>query len=150
LRGRPRKPAQLRLLEGHKGHSPIVFGPKFSDGFGSCPKFLEGEAKKLWRQLSKELEAKGLSAKVFRPMLEGLCYWYGEWRRLIAEVKINDTFFCEKSGYEGPRPQVTMSQKAFQNYRLACQEFGLTPASNGKVTVPKSKKQSLKEKLTGS
>ena len=147
MRGRPRKPAQLKVIEGNKGHHPIIFGPKFEDGFGSCPKYLEGEAKKLWKKLAPELEEKGLSAKLYRPIFEGLCYWYGEWRRLIEEVKSQDTFKVIQSGYEGPRPQVSMSQRAFQNYRLACQEFGLSPAANSRVTPKKTKKESLRDRL---
>ena len=160
MRGRPRKPPQLKLLQGNPGGRPVVFGPKFSNGFGSCPKYLKAEAKqgekrvpgpaeRLWRQLSRELDEKGLSAKVFRPMLEGLCYWYGEWRRLIEETSLNGRLKQSQEGRITIRPEYRDLHTAFLNYRLACQEFGLTPATNGKVTVPKSKKQSLRDMLMG-
>ncbi len=146
MRGRPRKPAALRLLQGNTGHRQVTFGPKFKDGFGSCPKHLAGEARKLWRQLAKELDEKGLSARVFRPMLEGLCYWYGEWRR-CAQIVMELGETVETADGPRPRAEVRMGEAAYSLFRSCCQEFGLTPASNGKVTVPKSKKESLRDEL---
>lgn len=149
MKGRPRKPPQLRLLEGHKGHRPIVFGPSYEKGgLGSCPKSLKGPARKMWKERSKDLIDQGLDAKAFGPMLEVMCYWYGEWRRWIIEVEKQATFVIEDSGYEGPRPCVKLAQNAFMNFKNAAVEFGFTPASNGKVTAPKTKKETLRDKLT--
>ena len=150
MRGRPRKPSHLKLLDGNPGHKPFTFGPTFEKGFGSCPKYISKEGKKLWKTLTKELDSQGMSAKVYGALLEGLCYWYGEFRRLVIEVAEEDTFKSATSGYEGPRPQVKMSQVAFQNYKSACVEFGFSPASSSRVSAPKTKKQSLKDSIMGS
>jgi P27 family predicted phage terminase small subunit len=151
MRGRPRKPAELKLVAGNVGHHPIVFGPSFSPGFGSCPKHIRGEGRKLWKTLTGELTAQGLDAKPYRGMLESVCYWYNEWRELIHDIQLNGrTYTISETGYTAPRPEVVQAQKAWVNYKNASVEFGFTPASNGKVTAPKTKKQSLKDSIMGS
>lgn len=104
----------------------------------------------MWKERSKELADQGLDVKAFGPMLEVMCYSYGEWKRWSAEAEKNPTFVVADSGYEGPRPCVKMAQQALQNFRAACVEFGFTPASNGKVTASKTKKQSLKDSIMDS
>ena len=148
MRGRPRKPPELKVIEGNKGQRPITFGPRYDSGFGSCPKHLSGEARKHWKLLTKQLEGVGITSQAYKGMLENLCYWYGEWRRLVADVEENGrSFTVIDSGYSAPRPEYKAMGQASQNYRWACQEFGFTPASNSRVSVPRSNKQSLRDEL---
>lgn len=148
--GPPPKPPDLRLIEGNPGHRPIRRGPTFSETrFGSPPKSLKPIARKLWRELVPQLEAANLSARVFRPALEGLCQAYQ--RAVEAEeaiVKLGTTFTTEK-GYVGVRPEVSIAQKAWNQVRSFCQEFGLTPSAKGRIVVPKKPTASLKDKLMG-
>jgi P27 family predicted phage terminase small subunit len=156
VRGRPRKPPQLRLLEGKRGHRPIEFGPKFKTGFGPPPRSLDAESKKLWRTISKALSEHGISARVYRTMLEGLCLNYSramqaervlQEKGLTIEMVRFDDRGHETGSYVQQRPEVSIASKAWAAVRLYCSEFGLSPASNGKVSVPKTRKESLRDTL---
>lgn len=154
--GRPPKPPILKILEGNKGKRKIRLGPKYDKGFGSCPKRLTGDARKLWRSLAPDLESKGLSAKVFRPALEGLCVNYA--RAIKADEILANEGFCfefEKTDKEGnpigsymqQRPEVAISQKSWHIVKLFCVEFGLTPSSIGKVNAKNEEEKTLAELL---
>jgi P27 family predicted phage terminase small subunit len=154
--GRPPKPGILKLVEGNKGKRKIRLGPQYDKGFGSCPKRLIGEARKLWRSLAPQLESKGLSAKVFRPALEGLCVNYA--RALEAEEILREKGFSieidrvDKSGnpigtYLQQRPEVAIAQKSWHLVKLFLVEFGLTPSSIGKVDAKNEEEKSLEELL---
>jgi len=159
--GPPKKPYLVAKAEGNPGKRKLKEGPKFQQGFGSPPRGVKGEARKLWKTLAPELEKKGLSAKVYRPALEGLCKMYQ--RAILADDIINDkgmTFETlkeagvDKEGnpkfvvtYVGQRPEVSIAQKSWLAVKSFCAEFGLTPAANGKIVVPKTARESLRDLL---
>lgn len=145
--GRPPKPPALKLLEGNPGKRKINFGPSFSEGFGAPPRWLKAEAKRLWKKLRPELEEKRLSARVYRPMFESLCYWYGEWKELAALIEIDGRTFTTPNGYMAARPELLQCERAFRNLHSACVQFGLTPASSGTIKVPDGRGKSIKELL---
>ena len=64
-RGRPPKPTAIKELEGNPGKRPLNKNePKPKAKAPKCPPWLESDAKKEWRRLSKELEAMGLLTQV--------------------------------------------------------------------------------------
>ena len=64
-RGRKPKPTAIKELEGNPGKRPLNEAePKPVKKAPSCPKWLEPEAKKEWRRLSKQLEQSGVLTEV--------------------------------------------------------------------------------------
>ena len=64
-RGRKPKPTAIKELEGNPGKRPLNDAePKPVRKAPPCPKWLEPEAKKEWRRLSKQLEQIGVLTKV--------------------------------------------------------------------------------------
>lgn len=64
-RGRPPKPTAVKELEGNPGKRPLNKNePKPKQIAPKCPSWLEPDAKKEWRRLSKELETMGLLTQV--------------------------------------------------------------------------------------
>ena len=64
-RGRPPKPTAVKELEGNPGKRPLNKNePKPKQTAPKCPSWLEPDAKKEWRRLSKELESMGLLTEV--------------------------------------------------------------------------------------
>jgi P27 family predicted phage terminase small subunit len=150
--GPPPKPIALKLLQGNPGHetkAKLNRGPKWNRGFGSCPRWLPAEARKLWRKLAPQLEAKNLSAAVYRPALEGLCTSYA--RALTAEAVLGEKgltmAYTTEAGacYEQQRPEVAIAAKAWAAVKGFCAEFGLTPAAVGRVSVARGSEKSLAE-----
>ncbi|MBX3634017.1 MAG: P27 family phage terminase small subunit [Rubrivivax sp.] len=78
-RGPAPKPAELKLLEGGRGHRPLdltqLFRPEV--GVPDAPRWLMPEARKAWRFLSAELVRYNLLSKVDRYSFAMLCQAVG-------------------------------------------------------------------------
>ncbi|MCI0418839.1 MAG: phage terminase small subunit P27 family, partial [Acidobacteria bacterium] len=142
-------PVNLRILQGNRGHeakAALNKGPDWSGKFGSCPKWLTGEGRRLWRKLAPALEEKGLSASVYAPILGGLCSHYARWRE--AETILDEkglTMTVGEGGYTQQRPEVSVAQKSWSLFAAACARFGLSPADVSKVQGQTVKQRALSE-----
>lgn len=78
-RGPNQKPAELKVLEGNRGHRPLdltgLFRPEV--GVPDAPRWLMPGAKKAWRRLSAELLRYNLISKVDREAFAMLCQTIG-------------------------------------------------------------------------
>lgn len=148
--GRPPKPTALKLLDGNPGKRPLNrHEPKPRPVAPTCPAWLSAEAKREWRRIARELERLGLLTQVDRAALAGYCQNYA--RALEAERVLSEeglTFTTEK-GYVMQRPEVAIAQKAWQLVRAFGAEFGLTPSSRGRLSLPEPETDDL-ERLLGS
>ena len=88
-RGRKPKPSAIRLLEGNAGKRPInLREPKPEKKAPPCPKWLDPEAKKEWRRLSKKLEQLGILTEADMSVFASYCQAYARWK--AAEEIIHD------------------------------------------------------------
>lgn len=78
-RGPAPKPAELKVLEGNRGHRPLNLDQLFRPEVGApdTPKWLMPEARKAWRRLSAELLRYNLLSKVDRDSFAMLCQTIG-------------------------------------------------------------------------
>lgn len=147
--GPTKTPVNLRILQGNRGHeakSALNRGADWQGKFGPCPKWLPEEGRKLWRLLVPRLEAKGLSAQVYAPLLGGLCRYYARWRQAEAVLDAQGlTMTVGDGGYTQQRPEVSISQKSWGLFAAACARFGLSPADVSKVQGPTVKERALFE-----
>ncbi len=81
------KPAELRLLEGNRGHRPIppVVKPRLTVD-AKPPRWMGRDAKAEWRRIVPELEAVGLLTRVDHALLEAYCATYGKWLEVTITV----------------------------------------------------------------
>lgn len=104
------------------------------------PAHLRPRAKRLWKALVEQLDALGLMTKVDGAALEGCCMAYDravEADKVIARKGL--IFDVVKDGVvvmSYQRPEIAISQNAWKQYRAFCSDFGLTPASRGKLALP--------------
>ena len=76
-RGRKPKPTAIKELEGNPGKRPLNDAePKPERKAPPCPKWLEPEAKKEWRRLSKQLEQIGVLTEVDQAAFASYCQAY--------------------------------------------------------------------------
>jgi len=150
--GRPRKPTDLKLLQGtyRKDRSPanepkpekVSLPPK-------PPSYLTKWAKKLWKSLAVELTEKGILTTIDTPALEACCEAYGQYRAAHEAVfrpqdpktgkRIKRTLQEYMKGRNSQTmPEYTTMTKAFNTFKAYLIEFGMTPASRGRIDIPKS------------
>lgn len=135
-RGRKPKPTALKVLEGNPGKRPLNENePKPEKIAPKCPSWLEHEAKKEWRRMSKTLEAIGVLTQVDATAFAGYCQAYARWKEAEEFLSKHGTIFKTPSGYIQQVPQVSIAQTYLKIMKDFCSEFGLTPAARSRISV---------------
>ena len=88
LRGPTSKPAELKVLEGNRGHRPLDLSALFRPEVGvpDAPRWLLPEARKAWRRLSAELVRYNLISKVDRDAFALLCQTVGRMEQIERAI----------------------------------------------------------------
>ena len=147
----PRKPTKLKLIQGtyrkdravenEPQPKPVVEVPK-------PPSYLDKYAKKMWKALAGELVHKGILTMIDLPALEICCETYGQYRLAHEAVfrpidpetgkKTKRTLAEYMDGRNSQTmPEYIAMTKAFTLFKGYLIEFGLTPASRGRLDIPK-------------
>lgn len=135
-RGRKPKPTALKLLEGNPGKRPLnAKEPKPEKKAPRCPSWLEPEAKKEWKRMSKTLETMGVLTQVDGAAFAGYCQAYARWKEAEEFLTKHGTIFKTPSGYIQQVPQVSIAQTYLKVMKDFCSEFGLTPAARTRIQI---------------
>lgn len=135
--GRKPKPTHLRLIEGNPGKRPLLENePKPRPVAPTCPAWLNTKAKKEWQRVVPELKALGLLTVVDGAALAGYCQAYARWREAEEAIEKYGMIGKTESGYVQQLPYVSIAQKSAQLMKAFATEFGLTPSSRSRISVP--------------
>jgi len=154
MRGQ-RKPTALKLIEGEKNKDRInKREPKPRPVSPAPPSHLDPIARAEWKRFSHILERLGLLTEVDGATFAGYCIAHS------TLVRINRAFrdsgyrvlaekhsFMEKNTDEGRTdevmavelkisPLIAQQRLALNTIRGFCTEFGMSPSSRGRITVP--------------
>lgn len=140
-KGRKPKPTALKILEGNPGKrqlntnepTPVKKAPK-------CPSWLDTEAKKEWRRLTKQLEDLGLLTTVDMAAFAGYCQAYARWKEAEEFISKHGTIVKTPSGYWQQVPQVSIAQTYLKIMNKLCEQFGLTPSARSRIVADTGQK----------
>ncbi len=133
-RGRKPKPTALKELEGNPGKRKLNDKePKPGKKAPSCPKWLEDEAKKEWRRLSKKMEMMGILTEVDMAAFAGYCQAYARWKEAEEFITQHGSMIRTPNGYLQQVPQVSIAQTYLKVMNRFAEQFGLTPASRARI-----------------
>lgn len=139
-RGRKPKPTSLKVLEGNPGKRPLNDQePQPEKKAPKCPTWLEPEAKKEWRRVSKILENLGILTEIDLTAFAGYCQAYARWKEAEEFLTKHGTIFKTPSGYIQQVPQVSIAQTYLKIMKDFCTEFGLTPSARSRIHVGAAK-----------
>ena len=134
-------PTALKLVKGEKKKSRLnPDEPQPELGIPSCPTELSDTVKVEWGRISKELNKLGLITEIDRAALTGYCDAYGRWAD--ASEVLKKTGLIIKSPVQGvpmQNPVLPIINKALAEMKGFLTEFGMTPSSRTRVSVPKQK-----------
>lgn len=137
--GRKPKPTALKVLEGNPGKRPLnTKEPKPKSKAPKCPNWLETEAKKEWRRMSKQLELMGLLTEVDMAAFAGYCQAYARWKEAEEFITKHGTIIKTPSGYWQQVPQVSIASNYLKIMGKFCEQFGLTPSARSRLVADKS------------
>lgn len=147
--GAPRKPTALKVLEGTNRKdraNPDEPSPEIEAI--PCPEYLPALAAEEWNRIVPELVELGLLSKIDKLGLEGYCFNYHRWRQAEEIIEEMGLTMETPQGLEMQRPEVSIGVQARKQMLEFLREFGLTPASRGKVkATPKQPKESAMDRL---
>lgn len=149
-RGPVGKPAELKVLEGGRGHRPIdltsVFRPEV--GLPPQPRWLSKEGRKAWRRLTPELIRYNLLSAIDGDALAQLCQTIGRIEQLETSIAGRQALLADRGEDvadalldktpNGMRVQSAVYQvlnREMERLRHLLAEFGLTPAQRARVTT---------------
>lgn len=113
--GRKPKPAAQKRATGNPGKRTIPAEPAFRGGSLEAPDWFNDTEREEWVRIVPELERLTIAKPVHQGALEGICSLYSVWRDA-------------RNARDG-----TGMRMAYDAYRKALNEFGLTAASAGRV-----------------
>lgn len=135
-RGRKPTPTAIKELEGNPGKRKLNDRePKPEKKAPSCPKWLEPEAKREWRRLSKKMELMGVLTEVDMAAFAGYCQAYARWKEAEEFITQHGTIVRTPSGYWQQVPQVSIAQTYLKVMNRFAEQFGLTPASRSRIVA---------------
>ena len=138
--GRKPKPTHLKVLEGNPGKRPLPRNePKPRPVSPKRPAWLTGEGRREWERVVPELGRLGLLTIVDGAALAGYCQSWTDYVETTRFLKKHGRTFETPNGYVQQRPEVSIAQKSLQLVKAFCAEFGLTPSSRGRMSLPGEK-----------
>lgn len=137
-RGRKPKPTSLKVLEGNPGKRTLnEMEPKPEKKAPKCPAWLDKEAKKEWKRISRQLEELGILTEVDMAAFSGYCEAYSRWKEAEEFISKHGTIVKTLSGYWQQVPQVSIAQTYLKIMIKFCEQFGLTPSSRSRIVADK-------------
>jgi len=131
------KPTSIKILEGNPGKRPLNLNePKPTQIAPECPKWLKPLAKKEWKRISPELERLGLLTRIDRAIFIGYCQNYAIYVETEKYLQENRRVIKTKNGAIKSRPEVYIAKNALNFVKAFAVEFGLTPSSRGRISLP--------------
>lgn len=150
LRGPQSKPAELKALEGNRGHRPLNLESTFRPevGMPSMPKGMSVGARKVFKRLGPELLRYNLMSVVYSDLFEDLCETVADVKELRHSLRARqavlrsqgkdpaEAFEATTPGgmpVQHPRYQILKSERQMMYSLLA--KFGLSPSEQASVTT---------------
>lgn len=138
MKGRKRKPAALKIMDGNPGKRAIKPEPQPKAGTPLCPEWFGDDARAEWCRVVPELERLKLLTVVDGAALEGHCLNYAraiECERILKEK--GPTF----DSMHGPkkRPEATVAKECWSMVRAFLAELGLSPAARARLPAADDK-----------
>ena len=110
--------------------------PNLKKKIGAPPADLDDVELAAWKMVVAELSAVGTIFEADRLALETLCRAFSRLRQASKEIKEFGITYEDEMGKRVKNPACTVETAANATIARYCSEFGITPASRGKVVAP--------------
>lgn len=142
MAGRRPKPTKLKLLQGTQRSDRINRQePDPKPEIPNCPAHIQGEARREWRRITKELGAVGLVTRVDRAAIAAYCEAYGRWTEAVSKLHEKGLLVKAPSGYPILNPYLSIINAALDQMRKFLTEFGMTPSSRTRIHIARKNEE---------
>ena len=137
MAGRKPKPTELKKLQGNPGKRALNKNePQPNLALPDCPAELSQSAKTEWQRMAQALFDLGLLTQVDRASLAIYCQSYDNWIEAINHLNTDGMVYSTDTGFQRPSPWHKIADMESKTMRAFATEFGLTPSSRGRISVP--------------
>ena len=140
--GRKPEPIPLRILKGNTQRRPIPNIIKTDTAIPFCPQWLNPVAKTEWKRASKLLLKMKILSAIDMVAFAGYCENYAVLVQCGNYIKKKGgyaKYFEDKNSQN--QPHFTAMNKAWQNIKAFCAEFGMSPSSRGRIVIPEKERK---------
>jgi len=133
------KPTALKILEGNPGRRPLPKKePKPALALMPCPQYLKADsiAYEEWNRIVPELYNLGLLTKIDRAALELYCSQYSIYRQSFETLNSEGLITTNIRNGDKAHPSAQTAREAAKIIKAIAVEFGLTPSSRARISVP--------------
>jgi P27 family predicted phage terminase small subunit len=129
---------QIFSIRSQLGKHPATMADVPSDQLGKavCPRWLTAEARKFWKEQAPDLESRGLLTGLDEVAFTMLCTLWSDIRDYQKRLAKDGPTLKGKRGAVRAHPVARMLSQAEAQFHSLAREFGLTPASRGRLRLP--------------
>ena len=149
MRGRRPKPTRLKALTGNPGKRPLNKSePRPAPSAPECPPELGPAAQREWARLVRELSALNMITSLDRAALATYCGAYALWAEATEAIQKFGAMVKSPTGYPMQSPYISIANRQAEIMMRIASEFGFTPASRSRISVPDESRLPLFEQPT--
>jgi len=123
----PPKPAEIRELEGNRGHRPIPKPLDLKTVRKEPPTWIDTDARAIWKKISSELYAIGVLKETDLYTLAAYCQTYAKWKRVSKLAEISE------DGIKWQNQEI----KYLKEMRALSATLGLSPSDRTRLSSDK-------------
>lgn len=140
--GHPPVPTALRILRGNPGKRPLPEGEaQPRQETPPCPRHIQGEARREWKRITRDLADCGLLTVVDRAALAGYCQAWSRWVEAEDVLRKAGVLTKTPNGMLVQSPMLAIANRAMDQMRAFLTEFGMTPAARTRIKVEPKKQE---------
>jgi P27 family predicted phage terminase small subunit len=137
MRGRRPKPTHLKLIAGNPGGRKLRANePKPTIEPPPAPRWLSTGARAEWDRLVPTLLQLKLLSRLDLAMLSAYCHEYARYVEAQEQVAKASALAFTHNGFPIVNPWVTIGNGALNQVTKLAAEFGLSPSSRSRMSVP--------------
>ena len=137
MKGRKPTPRALKILKGTRrdrinDREPIPGMPKTL----RAPAHLDAEARKVWKKMAPQLRNLGLLTELDTAAFSIYCQAWGMYLAAVKVLQEKGLLQTLSNGAQRSRPEIKIARDAESTILAISREFGMTPASRSRISVP--------------
>ena len=144
MRGRIPKPTRIKALTGNPGKRALNKNePRPEPVAPACPPELGSSAQREWDRLVGDLSKLNLITSLDRAALATYCGAYALWAEATEAIQKFGTMVKSPSGYPMQSPYIAIANRQAEIMMRIASEFGFTPASRSRISMPQPTEPTL-------
>jgi P27 family predicted phage terminase small subunit len=150
MRGRPKKPTEIKKLEGNNDKRWLVENEMKvlpMDELPEAPKTFNAATVKIWDTVCRELKRNGLLASCDLELLHGYCILLNQFVDANNMVKKEGLVTVSRHGEQVVNPWYRVQCESLKQATQIGQLFGVTPSARSRINVATTKPQSKLDTL---